>query len=404
MTEGKKIGNVNVLDLRNTTEETIASIRKIGNVNIILYSPATSSFLARLDIGNVNSSVELPADVKLRTTMGNMVLSPDSLRSAEGPVFHLIMGNTTIDTQSGEAAVSEALQDVAGLIIMGNVLCPESLSGVIEPKITQLMGNFTTYPDGAMLVAGSLDLHAGFLARLEEPRGLVVTGSVRVLEDVSEAIERKLEYLQVSGTVICTEANTAAIRSKLQGGTSRLIVIPDGYRFHEGDLTLDAAAVGSLSKAKLFCTGKVILKNDIEPSALGPAIGGLRGLGMILCPEGLKDALSSSLDFVEDRVIFYEGDLWLFNEEHALHASRFEYAEGKATALVIGELTIEPDVAPDVIASRFHAIHNLGEIRCTPEQMGAVEARLGIHEGDLVDSKPREKEEYDIGNANVLAL
>jgi len=404
MTEGKTIGNVNILDLRKTTEETIASIRKVGNVNIILYSPETSSFLARLDIGNVNSSVEVPANAKLQTTMGNVLLSPDSLRTAEGPMFHLIMGNATIDTQSGEAAVSEELEDVAGLIIMGNVICPESLSGVIEPKIKQLMGNFTTYPDDAMLVAGSLDLTIGFLERMEKPCRLVVTGSVRVLEDVSEAVERKIEYLQVGSGVICSEANADAIRSKLQGGASRLIVIPDGYRFHEGDLTLDAAAVGSLSQAKLFCTGKVILKTDIDPATVGPAIDGLRALGLILCPAGLKDELQSKLDFVEDRILFYEGDLWLFDDEHQLHASRFEYSEGKATALVIGELTIEPDVAPDVLANRFHAIHNLGEIRCTPEQMGAIEARLGVHEGDLLDSTPKEKEKYDIGNANVLTL
>ena len=41
---------------------------------------------------------------------------------------------------------------------------------------------------------------------------------------------------------------------------------------------------------------------------------------------------------------------------------------------------------------------------CSPEQMGAIEARLGIHEGELIDSTPKEKETFDIGNANILAL
>ena len=53
-------------------------------------------------------------------------------------------------------------------------------------------------------------------------------------------------------------------------------------------------------------------------------------------------------------------------------------------------LTIGADIDPRVLADRLSKVHNLGEIRCTPDQMGAVQARLGINEGELVDSTQAE--------------
>ena len=38
---GTVIGNINILDLRKATAETIASISKIGNVNVLLTSRAS---------------------------------------------------------------------------------------------------------------------------------------------------------------------------------------------------------------------------------------------------------------------------------------------------------------------------------------------------------------------------
>jgi hypothetical protein len=46
-----------------------------------------------------------------------------------------------------------------------------------------------------------------------------------------------------------------------------------------------------------------------------------------------------------------------------------------------------------VLAAQLAKVHNFGEIRCTPEQMAAIQARLGLNEGELVDStQPKEEE------------
>jgi len=405
MTEGKTIGNVNILDLRKTAEEAIAGIKKIGNVNILLYSPATAPYVSRLDLGNVNVSVEAPQEAESRTVMGHLRLALDSFQSDGEPGFYVVMGHVIVEKGSdGSSTMEEALKGLAGMVVMGHVFCPKSLAGIVQPKIKQIMGHFTPYPDDARFIRGSLELTVGFLEGLESPIGFVVTGSLRATEIIPDALMRKVEYLQVHGSVLCAEENAETLRLKLRGGKSELTVVPSGYRLHEGDLDLDAPTLESLSDAKLFCTGSVRFSEDATPEAIEAGLAGLRSLGLIVCPARLKDAVKTKSDLVADRAIFYEGALWLFDEDQTLHASRFEYSEGKATALVTGELRIEPDIEPAVLADRFLVVHNLGEIRCSPAQMGAIEARLGIHEGDLQDSTPKEKEEFDIGNANILAL
>jgi len=57
---GTVIGNANILDLRKATAETVASISKIGNVNILLYSRETAPFIPKLNLSNINVSVEAP--------------------------------------------------------------------------------------------------------------------------------------------------------------------------------------------------------------------------------------------------------------------------------------------------------------------------------------------------------
>lgn len=406
MTEGKTIGNVNILDLRKTTEEAIAGIRRIGNVNILLYSAATASFIGRLDLGNINVSVEAPQEGESRTVMGHLRLAPEMLRDEGVAGFYVVMGHVMVEGGPEAAAMTESLQGLAGLVVMGHVFCPESLIHVVQPKIKQQMGHFIAYPDDATLIAGSLELTPGRLTGLEKPTGFFVTGSLQATDVIPDELMRKIEYLEVRGSILCAAENAETIRSKLRGNGTGFKVIPPGYRLREGDLTLDRATLESLDRAKLFCTGTIRFAPDAEPSAIEHGLAGLRSLGTIVCPERLKDAVRTVLDLVEDRVIFYEGDLWLFDEEHSLHASRFEYSEGRASVVVTGELRIEPDVEPSVLADRFLVVHNLGEIICSPEQMGAIEARLGIHEGDLLARTRNEKEDerYDIGNANVLAL
>ena len=83
----KTIGNVNILDLRQATEESVAEICRARNVSLVLYSMPRPSLLAQLDIGNPNAAVEMPEfEPQIRT--GQVVIS----RGQAEPTFFVIVG------------------------------------------------------------------------------------------------------------------------------------------------------------------------------------------------------------------------------------------------------------------------------------------------------------------------
>jgi hypothetical protein len=117
--------------------------------------------------------------------------------------------------------------------------------------------------------------------------------------------------------------------------------------------------------------------------------------------------MSRKCNILETRAIFYEGELWLVDGSEQLSASRFEYLDGKATLVVTGALALDEDVEPGVLANRLVKVHNMGAIKCTPEQRGAIQARLGMNEGEIgageAEEAPEEGARY-LGNVNHLVL
>jgi len=159
----------------------------------------------------------------------------------------------------------------------------------------------------------------------------------------------------------------------------------------------------------LYCTERVQVERDVTSSTLDEHLDGLVSEDIVLCPAPLGDVLSRKCNLLENRVVFYEGELWLVDDERDLRASRFDHLEGQATLVVLGELRVDREIDPQMLAGRLAKVHNLGTIWCTPGQMGAIEARLGLHDGSLRDSTVSEEarmpgEEHQIGNVNYLAL
>ena len=73
--------------------------------------------------------------------------------------------------------------------------------------------------------------------------------------------------------------------------------------------------------------------------------------------------------------------------------------------VVQGELMIAENVEPALLAQRFAKVHNWGEIHCTPAQMSALQARLGVNKGEFVtDAGVADDDENVIGNAAYLVL
>ena len=404
MSEPKRIGNVNILDLRKTTEEALAQIRSIGNVNVLIYSPETASLLSRLTVGNINVTAEVPAEVPVQMVAGSFHLTPGQEGERDRPAYLVIMGPLYVSGSDESEAIRGLLSGYTGITVMGSVVCPESLSGIVRAKLDHLLGKLTTYPDDARLVVGSLDLTRGFLESIDEPKTLVVTRSLRALDDVAELVRSKIPALRVHRAVVCAECNEAVLRSILTESRPDFTVIPHGSRFLENDLVLDETILDGMEAARLFVTGDVIIGSEVTAAALERGVDELRSFGRIVCPAALKTSLLKAIDPIESQPVFYEGELWVIDGEAILHPSRFDYLEGRATLWVTGELRIEADLEPRLLADRFDKVHNLGRILCSPEQRAAIDSRLGIHDGEIVCASDEASSTDTIGNVNMLAL
>ena len=93
---GKVIGNVNILDLRKATEESVSTYERIENVNLAVVTSETAHLLHRLTIGNLNASAEVTPETKVETIMGPLDIGADHFQNVSHPIGLLVMGPVTI--------------------------------------------------------------------------------------------------------------------------------------------------------------------------------------------------------------------------------------------------------------------------------------------------------------------
>lgn len=403
---GKVIGNVGFLDLRTATEESIAGIRRIGNVGTVLYSPETKPLVTRLSFGNVGSFIEAPADARLLT--GQVVFNRDYFKDQPEPLHLLVAGQVIVEP---DVLAEDIEKGLAALHVMGQIFCPEQLSGVVQARVRTLQGQLHTYDGALRLVLGDLTLDEHTLPALEDSTQFAVIGKVRIHKVVdNDLLARKIQKLHLIGSVLCHEENAATLFARLEekAGMAKKTIIPAGFALVDTSLVIDAAALGGLPGKQIYCTKRMQIEQDVEARALDQAIEKLSVKDMLLYPKPLGEVLGRKCELASTQAIAYEGELWLVEGEEELVPSRFEYMEGKATLVVSGVLRIDPEVEPKVLAERLAKVHNKGEISCTKAQMGAIQARLGLNKGVLRDSEKEEEEEEQeeegFGNVGHLKL
>jgi len=404
MDEKMTLGNVNVLDVRNTPKETFDKLKLIGNVNVILVSPETASYLPGIPAKNINAVAHVPADVGVKTCMSSITLNAHYLEGLPARTFLLVMGRILVES---DVTVEMIDTHLAGLVVMGKVVCPDAVLGALQAKTSLMMGTAVPYPADAVLISSSLKLDDAFLNGLPDGTKLVVTGSLRVIDDVSnERIEKKIQSLTAVGSVLCRQEHAMTLKAKLER-PGDMVVIPAQHRLIEGILSLDELSIQSLDGARLFCLSDVLISNDVEATLLERALTRIESLGVIVCPAKLKDVLKSTCDMLGNRVILYEHNLWYVDNDRQLLPEQFDYVEGAMTIVNRGDLEITEDVSAQMLMEKIDKIHNLGDITCGADQISAIEARLGIRDGDINARKPSEPDveaQPTVGNANMLVL
>jgi hypothetical protein len=408
MENQKKIGNVNALNLMNATEESVAGIGFIGNVNFALVTPETAELLQRIRMGNLNATVEIPSGTKLVTHNGQFSINADYFKNVEQEIFFLVNGQMIVEPGLPLEDIEKGL---AGIGVNGQFFCPENLMGVFNAKSFQVNGQSVAYPPFKHLFTESLTLDEATLDSLEDGAEISLLGDLSVPKVLAnDLLERKIGKLFVSGKILCHEENGQVIRARLYK-PAKINTIPVGFEWVKKPLVLDNDTLAYLPGKKLFCKELVRIAPDVQPQTFDQNVEQLIAEDLLLCPSALKPVLAPKCNLFETRVVFYVGALWLVQDEQTLHAARFDSLDGSATLVVTGELTLDATLPVETLSARFTAVHNFGLIRCTPEQHEALRAHLSRYEGEFEELPPgaeepqvEETQTDQINNVNILVL
>lgn len=402
---GRVIGNIGNLDLRNATEESVAQIRRIGNVGMVAYSPETAHLLPLLNIGNMGSAISIPTDAKFST--GEVKFDSSYPRESKEPLNLAIVGQLIVES----SVTAEDIENkIDKLFVVGQVVCPQNLRGAISGKIADMTGQIHTYGENARLHMGNLTLDEAYLQTLEDGAEVHVFGKVDAPQLLDEALlKTRLGKLQVFGKIHCREENLATLRAALSASAHQPTIsfVPAGFTPIDRRLDLDNTTLSALPSRQLYCTGLVVVDPEVGVDALDAALDAFVATRLLIAPVALREVLVKKCNILETKAIFYSGELWHIEDEGELLPSRFDYLTDKATLVVREHLHIADDLEAKLLAERFDKIHNLAAISCTPAQMGAIQARLGLNEGELIDSTRVEEEEEGeegMGNIGHLAL
>src|SRR5512145_176356 len=164
METGKTIGNVNYLDLHKATDETAARISRVCNANYVFFSRQTAHLLTQIRFDNVNHTIELPEDATIQQIMGQMIIRRDHFKNATSPLYPIVMGQVIVEAG---IPVEEVEKNLAGMALMGQLICPESLAGVFLRKAV-ITGNTETYPPLDKVEFNSLKMDEGYLSALPD--------------------------------------------------------------------------------------------------------------------------------------------------------------------------------------------------------------------------------------------
>ncbi len=391
------VGNLGVLDLRRASDESFSSISVIGNLGLVLYSRETAHLLSRIGgvVGNLGRSIEAPADAMVHA--GDIQLVANYFAAQESAQDLLVAGRVVV---SPNVASEDIDRGLGKLTVTGDLICPEHLLSHIRAKISHLDGRQVVYPEGGRVILSNLDLDEAFLGALPDATTLVVVGNLNLRQVVPDTLlDQKLNQLQVTGKILVHEENAQAILQRLPQDPAalRITTIARGHSLVDRSLLLDNVSLTALASPRLYCRRQVTVDPATDPELLDERLDSLICSQVVVCPTSLGQVMSRKCDVTQTQLLMYEGTLLNIDGVQELTPSSFEYLEGKIALMVKGVVNISPELDPAVLADRLAKVHNWGVISCTPQQQGAIQARLGTSSGVLSDSTQDDQDD-ELGN------
>lgn len=269
-----------VLDLRNVSEETLASYEHIKiQAALMLTTPRVEALLAKYP-------VEMEVDNALpcgEDTVVSMVNGKSTLTAAHKPekdTILMVNGKLTV-----AADAVEALRAYNKIIVNGKALCPASLTAVMSEK-AMVNGKLSVYPDEAVVLKGTVKLDKSFLLRAQN--------RLYWTEKQFVAVDAKLDADALAAKGARFAAPKAVLDERLAeklvplfAEDTELVILPEGAAFVDDDLKLTPAALRRYGK-KFYVTGDVTI--PAESAGVLEQVEYLHAGGSVTVAAALEDA------------------------------------------------------------------------------------------------------------------
>lgn len=238
-----------VLDLRNVSEDTLASYEHIKlQAALMLTTPRVEALLAKYPV-EMEVANSLPGGEDTVVSMVNGKANLTAAQKPEKDTILMVNGKLTI-----AADAVDTLRSYNKIIVNGKALCPESLTAVVNEK-AMVNGKLSVYPDEAVVLKGTVKLDRSFLVRAKN--------CLYWTEKQFVAVDAKLDVDALAAKGVRFAAPKAVITEPLAEklvplftDDTELVILPEGAAFVDDDLKLTPSALRRYG-SKLYVTGDV---------------------------------------------------------------------------------------------------------------------------------------------------
>ena len=355
--------NAVVCDARQVKESTLAAYDAIQiNAALLLADAASQELLRKYPVAcSAAQTLDISDDVQVSQVNGRKELGPGA-PAPKAPTF--LMVNGVLDIAPGAEA---ALAGYVGIQVNGQIICPESLSGLLSGA--SVNGQIETYPDGCIRLKRTTVLDRTFALRARQgARYFAGRRVVALAGDIDFCRLAAMEVGFVTRELLVAESLAEAAVPLFDPDTE-ITVLPDGCAYVGDDAKLDGSLIRRWG-GKLYINGDLILDQSSAPWL--EQVSFLQVNGDILAPKSLSGAVCAVAgSYHKLRII---GGL-LIRDKISVTVDRamLESAPDGVTLTDCVTVQLRPDVTPELIRQRLVSVVDCVDVLCSDEQRSAVE-------------------------------
>ena len=270
----------------------------------------------------------------------------------------------------------EVIEEIEGIDNVGYVVFTDET----EPRVMKLhignIGHSLKVPKGCKISQDDMELSHAYFEATPSP-SFLISGTLSIRNDVTEEDIRSIEYLHVSGPVICPPSLIPVVQAKADVIQESIVPWFEGMRILTGKVEIDTALLGALKEpTPILAVGNVSMIGEVDTSLLD-RISSLNVIGKMTIREEYYETLLEKLGGNEPaRLKVIPAGYEYITDPLLLDGVRLKQF-GHAKLYVQDRIQITDDVTPELLKKHVGIIRTNDVIICRESLREAV---LGLCE------------------------